>query len=128
MRSLFAFFAEGFARKLWVVTDAVARFFFPTEEATFGVLAAAHTLCRVADVIVRKAGIAASHAAGETFFAADGAVLVRTFRTAALMAGAGGRRIVIGNRTERAITTAHRLLRTFRTKGASAAFGNLTTG
>ena len=95
MRSLFAFFAEGFARKLWVITDAVTRFFFPTEEATFGVLAAAGTLCRVADVIVSKACITASHAAGETFFAADRAVLIRTFGAAALMASTSGRRIVI---------------------------------
>jgi hypothetical protein len=123
----FAFFTERFALEISIITDAVTRLFFPAEETTLGVVAAARAFRRVADVVVGEASITASHAAGETFLATNGAVLVITFRAAALMASAGGRCVVISDGAERTITAQQSLLTALSAEGAVAALSNLTT-
>ena len=124
----FALFTERFALEIRCVTDAVTRLFFPAEETTLGVFAAARALSRVADIFVGEAGVTAGHAAGESVLATDGAVLIVTLGAAALMASTGGRCVVVSDGAERTISAQNRLLAALSAEGARAAFRNLTTG
>ena len=103
MRGVVAFFAKCLTGQFSVVTHTVCRLFFPTEETTFGVLGAAISLRRVADVIVADASITTGVGAGGAFGASHRTVL--TFGATALMATAGAGVGFVGDGAKRTTTT-----------------------
>ena len=127
MRSFFALFAKGFTRQFGIIAHAVPSALFPAKETTFGVFAAASTLCRITDIFWAEADVTTIVAASLSFRAAHGAVLVWTFWATTLAASTGCRCVIVGDCAERAVTAANRFFGTFSIKGTCSTFGNLTT-